>query len=291
MIIDSHFHLEPEIMPVSKILDSMDAHGIEKTALIAGMCHNLSEPKEPVLMFMRAMLKNRTTRNMVRLLTTRFTEDGNLKLPGGLVIIESDPDNRKVFDTVDLYQDRFMAWSFVNPKGKNDAVSEFLKWADHPGCVGVKTHPFWHRYRPSDLIPVAKTASEKGKPMLMHAGFGKNGDILPLIKAVPGLKLILAHAGFPSYRDTWRLIKPFPGIFVDLSATAYVDEGTISEAVDYLGADRCVFGTDGPYGSPSESKNGDFCYGVIKTRIMRLFRDETVQKKIFRENFLALTGR
>lgn len=283
MIIDSHFHLEPDLMSIEEMMSAMDSHGITKTALIAGMCHGLSEPGESMLRLMRMMLGNSWTRKLVCPLLTRFTLDGDIKLPKGLVAIESDPDNAKVFSVVDSYPEKFMAWVFVNPKGKKDPVAEFEKWMNHSGCIGVKVHPFWHQYRPIDLLPVAQKTAAMGKPMLMHTGFDEHGDVLALIRKVPNLKLILAHAGFPAYRDMWQQIKPYPTISVDLSATAYVDEKIIRQVVEFLGADRCIFGTDGPFGS--SGKNGMFDYGVIKKRIILLFKDEAIQRKLFHENF------
>lgn len=287
MIIDSHFHLENDLMPIDDIISSMDRNGIEKTALIASMCNGLAEPGETVLMLMRIMLMRKLTRRMIKTMLTRFTPDGNVKLPSGITFIESDPDNEKVFSAVDSHPDRFMAWVFVNPKGKKDPVSEFEKWKNHCGCVGVKTHPFWHRYKPIELLKVAEKASALGKPMLMHLGFDENGDILPLISKVPQLKLILAHAAFPSYQDMWKEIKPYPNIYVDLSATAYVDDRIMNNVIDFLGADRCIFGTDGPYGS--RGNKGMFDHGMIRQRITKQFMDENKQRKILRDNFLTLT--
>jgi hypothetical protein len=56
------------------------------------------------------------------------------------------------------------------------------------------------------------------------------------------------------------------------------------EAVDYLGVDECLFGTDGPYGVHGD--DGLFDYSFIKRRIVKLFPDKKLQKKLLGENFL-----
>ncbi|MCL5878741.1 MAG: amidohydrolase, partial [Deltaproteobacteria bacterium] len=109
-----------------------------------------------------------------------------------------------------------------------------------------------------------------------------------LLKEVPDLKLILAHAGFPVYRETWERIKGNKNVSVDLSQTSYVGNGITKAVVGYLGVERCLFGTDGPFGF--YTSDGKFDYGFIKRRIERLFPDKGVQKKLLGDNFATLTG-
>ncbi len=82
---------------------------------------------------------------------------------------------------------------------------------------------------------------------MIHLGFNAHGDYNALIEQVPKLKLILAHAGFPRYADIWKEIKENKNVYMDISAVAYVDGKTTRQLVDYLGAERCLYGTDGPY--------------------------------------------
>jgi predicted TIM-barrel fold metal-dependent hydrolase len=124
--------------------------------------------------------------------------------------------------------------------------------------------------------------------MLLHLGFDGHNDYQALRKAVPGLKLVLAHAAFPYYSKTWKEINDLPNVYVDLSSSVYVDEAFTRQAVRALGADRCLFGTDGPYGSQAPS--GGFDPGIIKRRIAKLFPDEQVQAKLLGGNFLKLVG-
>jgi predicted TIM-barrel fold metal-dependent hydrolase len=55
----------------------------------------------------------------------------------------------------------------------------------------------------------------------------------------------------------------------------------------YLGVDRILFGTDGPYGF--HGKHG-YDYGFIKRRIERLFPDTLIQARLLGDNFAELTG-
>jgi hypothetical protein len=61
-----------------------------------------------------------------------------------------------------------------------------------PGFIGVKAHPFWHRYEPIELLPVAEQLSKIGKPLLIHAGWGSHGNYDILLKNLPELKLLIS---------------------------------------------------------------------------------------------------
>lgn len=288
MVIDCHYHLDPRIQPVSELLGKMDREGIHKVALMPTMCDPLPSTPEFLLRVLRLLLTHAPLRGIAKALAANFTPEGDIKLPKKTVPIYSDPDNDSVRRVMSDHPDRFLGWIFVNPRGRNDPVAEFEKWKDTPGFIGVKAHPFWHRYKPEELAPVAKKAAAAQKPVLAHVGFDSHNDFISLLEKVPGMKLILAHAGFPYYDDTWKLIRENKNIRVDLSATAYVDGEITRRAVDYLGVERCFFGTDGPYGH--HGKDGTFDNGFIKRRIEALFLDSTVREKLLGANFMEFVG-
>jgi predicted TIM-barrel fold metal-dependent hydrolase len=121
--------------------------------------------------------------------------------------------------------------------------------------------------------------------MLIHCGFDGDGDFRSLLAEVPGLELILAHAAFPEYKDTWRVIRDSPNVFVDLSQTSYVGRRILRDVVGALGPDRCLYGTDGPYGllPPYE-------YGEIKNRIESAIADPGARRRILGQNMSDLAG-
>ncbi|MEX2682785.1 MAG: amidohydrolase family protein [Candidatus Sigynarchaeota archaeon] len=287
MIIDCHYHVNDTLLPTGELLARMATAGIDKVAIMANMCGpiHVSPGMEKLGRF---LLTRSAFRGLARKLYDRFTPEGDFIVPRGAVKIYKDPDNQAVFDTIDQYPDKFMGWVFINPKGNNDQVQELDKWIHHPGAIGVKAHPFWHHFAPIDLLPVAEKVAAMGKPMLLHLGYGGHGDYRPLLDAVPALKLVLAHAAFPRYSATWKEIAGLPNVFVDLSSTAYVDEATMRGAVRALGEDRCLFGTDGPFGS--RGHGGGFDPGMIKRSIMKLFPDENVRAKLLGGNFSRLIG-
>ncbi len=288
MVIDCHYHLEERVLTVDELVREMERCGIRKAALMGGMVEPFTEPPRFLVKGLQVLLESTVLRGVGKALISNFTDKGDIKILGKPYQIYTDPDNEGVFEVVKKYPDRFLGWIFVNPRGKRDQVKEFEKYKDRPGFIGVKAHSFWHRFQPVELAPVAERLAKTGKPLLIHVGFGEEGNFEALLAKVPDLKLILAHAGFPEYADTWKKIKNRKNVYLDLSQTSYTSERATREVVDYLGADRLFFGTDGPFGFHGPDHKYD--YGFIKRRIERMFPDIMVQERLLGGSFADVAG-
>ncbi len=288
MVIDCHYHLEERVLTIDELLQKMDKAGVDKVALIGSQVDPFPEPPPFLVSLLQFFLTHGFSRGIGKFFVSNFTPDGDIKILGKTCHIYKDPDNEPVFQAVREYPDRFLGWIFVNPKGEKDQIEEFERFKGSPGFIGVKAHPFWNHHTPLELAPVAERLAKTGKPLLIHAGYDEEGDFDALLQKVPTLKLILAHTGFPLYSDTWRAIRNKKNVFVDLSQSTYVGEKTMLDAVEYLGVERCLYGTDGPFGF--HGVDGKFDYGFIKKRIERLFPDKGVQKRLLGENFAEIAG-
>ena len=288
MVIDCHYHLEERVLKVDELIREMDRCGIHKAALMGSMIEPFREPPMLLISILQRLIENRSTRGIAKALISNFTDKGEVKILGKPYCIETDPDNEKVFAAVRKHPDRFLGWIFVNPRSRKDQVAEFEKYKDSPGFTGVKAHPFWHHFKPVELLPVAERLAATGKPLLIHAGFGEEGDFDALLARVPGLKLILAHAGFPGYEDTWMRVRDNKNVYMDLSQTSYTSETATRKTVELLGPSRLFFGTDGPYGFHGPDHRYD--YGFIKRRIERMFPDILVQEKLLGGSFAQAAG-
>ena len=280
--------VEQRAFDAEALLQEMDRSGVNRVAIMGSIIELFPEPPKFLLRILQVILESRRLRRLGQALVANFTPRGEIKILGRPYQIVTDPDNGAVFDAVHRHPGRFLGWVFVNPRGRLDPLEELRKYRDEPGFVGVKAHPFWHHFAPVELLPVARELADLGKPLLIHCGFGLEGDYESLLARVPELKLVLAHTGFPGYSDTWRTVLPMANVYLDLSQTSYVSEKATRESVAYLGPDRLLFGTDGPYGF--HDKEGRYDYGFIKRRIERLFPDEGVRRRLLGENFAELAG-
>jgi len=288
MVIDCHYHWDERILARDAMFKKMEDSGIDKVALMGIICDPFPEPAPFLVGALQMLLANKTTRAIGRALSAQFTPEGDIKILGKGYHIYPDPDNAPVFQAVKDYPARFVGWAFVNPRGKNDPIQELEQWQGAPGFIGVKAHSFWHRYAPVELADVAEKVATLKKPLILHAGFGAHGDIMPLLDKVPDLKLILAHAAFPEYGDTWKAVKNMKNVYVDLSQTSYVGESATRDVVAFLGVERCLYGTDGPFGF--HGSDGLFNYDFLKNRLERIFPDKGVQKRLLAQNFMELAG-
>jgi len=288
MIIDCHMHYDPEMFPADRMLAAMESNGIDKTALIATMVEPFSLMGRSNKMagdFMRASLLHANALGQLVYQST-LSQKGYFVLLGKKYRIYDEPDNSVVAKVIEEHPDKFVGWIFINPAVDNDAISEIEKWSSIPGMVGVKAHPFWHRYAVEMLDSAAGWCREHGYPLLIHLGSrGGSGDYRRLPEKYPGLKVLYAHAGIPYYQKLWAYIKDKKDVYVDLSSP-YLNEKLIGTTVDFLGPDKCLYGTDGPYGA--QAVGDDFDYGLIKGWVETLPLSDKALEKIFSENFEAI---
>jgi uncharacterized protein len=268
------------------MISRMDACGIDKVALMACLNDPIPEQSRLIVRMLQFLLFHPAIQKTARIFIDNFTLEGNVRIGGKAYQVYVQPDNAEVFNLVERMPDRFLGWVLVRPDSGADQVKELEKWMFHPGFAGVKAHPFWHRFEPLKLLPIADILISRNKPLLIHAGYESHGDFMALASKAPELKLILAHAGFPGYRSTWQKIKNHKNIFVDLSQTAYVSDEVTSNVVEYLGYERCLFGTDGPYGF--HAKDGKFDFSFIKRRIERLFPSQKIREHLLGQNFINI---
>lgn len=287
MIIDAHYHLETRIESVEELLAGMDKNGIRRTALIPTMVEpfQMSRTAGGAGDIMRKLLIGKA--NFAGRFFYRTTVDprGNFVLLTRKYKIYDTPDNGEVAAVVEKYPERFVAWVFVNP-AVQDAEAEAECWMERPGAIGVKAHPFWHRYPVAKLEPVADLCNQKAWPLLIHLGGDKrSGDYKKLPELFPNLNIVYAHAGVPFYRELWHFIKTKKNVYVDISSP-YLNEALARMAVKELGADKCIFGSDGPYGFVDEQ--GKYDHSVIKGWIERLPISDTEKEKILGANFMKI---
>ncbi len=290
MIIDCHMHYEPGVLPAERMLAVMDRHGIDKVALIPAMV-------EPFTLHSRI---KQLSLSLLRYGMLYFNAPGRFFYQALLIdkkgCFHALWDKYRVYDRIDnaevaavleKYPDRFFGWIFINPAVDADPVQEVERWSALPGMVGVKAHPFWHRYEVEKLDPVAAWCREHDRPLLIHLGTGAGGDFRRLPEKYPGLKVIFAHAGVPYFSKIWTYIKDREGLYVDLSGL-YLDRYLVRRAVDFLGAEKCMYGTDGPYGKQRPGE--DYDYGWIKGWIESLPISDREHEMIFHANFEAVCG-
>jgi predicted TIM-barrel fold metal-dependent hydrolase len=286
MIVDAHYHLDPRLESVDRLLAQMRAHRIARVALIATMCDPLHLGRAGQLLFnvMRGALGGKARRLGRVLYRSSVDGSGRISFAGGAKVY-GEPDNDAVERMLRQYPDKFVGWFFFNPQTglRIDEVERCLR---NPQWIGVKAHPFWHRYPVGALDDVAALCQERGKPMLVHlGGDARRGDFRHLPQRFPRLKLVYAHAGIPWYEALWEDARRRENVFVDLSSP-YLDSALRHRALRMLGASRCLYGSDGPYGYPD--RDGSYDHGAILRQIERANLPAADLDRVLGGNFTGL---
>jgi predicted TIM-barrel fold metal-dependent hydrolase len=277
------------MLDLSAMIKKMDAVGVQKIALIPPINDPLPETPELLLSTMRRLMRSRVGRLFAEQVhRVTLTAEGDLRLGRRVFQLYSRPDNQLVVDAVRQYPERFLGWIFLNPRNNPKVLDELEQWRSVPGMVGVKLHPHWHDYHVRMLWPLLARVEELHLPILIHLGFRARGDFYAICKSFPRLKVISAHAGFPFYDDLWRVAGELPNLHVDLSSP-YIDEALARAAVKAMGARRCLYGTDAPYGFHEEDKS--YNYEEIKGWVERMSLGSEEQEMIFGKNFESIIAR
>ena len=289
-IIDSHAHFEPQLLDLSGLVARMNDHGIDATALIAAVTLDPIYKKPDYLMaIQRLMMQMPVLWTVAKIVDQGFHQQSGAWNPWYRKLISKkasyrisqNPDNASVFAAIDLHPDRFWGWVFVNPMQKkwHDEIERF---ADHPRAVGIKVHPFWHRYSVDKAHDVARQAKGRGLPLMIHSGFDELDKVKAFIKAFPDLTMVFAHAAFPFYHRLWPTLNTCENVFVDVSSH-HVDARILKRCVAALGPEKVMFGTDDPYGESD--------YGLRMQRwINELKLSASEARAMLGQNFLKMTG-
>jgi len=149
--------------------------------------------------------------------------------------------------------DRVRMFTTVNPNYTDHACAE-IKRCTARGAIGIKLLASRRADDPL-LDPIATLAAEHRLPVLHHIWqhrtrewpsqeISDGADLARLAERHPRASFILAHiGGGGDYAHTYAAVRDVPNIFPDLSGSG-VDRGMLDAAVETLGAERLLWGSD-----------------------------------------------
>ena len=177
----------------------------------------------------------------------------------GNTVEECRKQNRVVAKYAEEHPDVFYGWARVDPRLGEDAVAEFRRAVEEDGLVGLKHHFHGTPVNISDepFFPLAEAAVDMDVPIIAHVmqrletdkedwddAEAYTEDVMELARRYPDLKLISAHivaGGDAEYRI--KNVEHQDNVILDVSGSN-CETDNLEMAVDRLGTDRLVFGTD-----------------------------------------------
>lgn len=185
--------------------------------------------------------------------------------------------NNLTLDFMTEYPALAGGYVYINPN--HDNHMNVLEKGLRNGMEGVK---LWVATKCDDskVDGIARKCIEKNVPLLAHAFHKAIGqlehestaeNIRNLAIRFPVLNIIMAHFGGNLYHGL-RCIADLKNVYSDFSGTM-IGTGDIEYAVDIIGEDRILFGTDMPGG-------GRQCVAQVEEAVL----SQKQKDKIYREN-------
>lgn len=178
---------------------------------------------------------------------------------------------------------RFVGCALVNPHFGDDAVGELERAVKEWGFRAAKLMPTLHAINLIGSLahPMMRKAQELGIPVTIHsAGSPAHPlEIGVLAEAFPDVPVIMDHMGYRNYLGA-ALAAAKRAANLYLMTTAVMEPHCIREAVREIGADRVVFGSNGPAVRPATQ--------ILVIKQAELAPDD--ERKVLGDNAARLLG-
>lgn len=193
------------------------------------------------------------------------------------------PDNKYVATSVAKFPDRLVGFTYIDP-WQFSAEEELSRYITEFGFKGVKLNPTKQAYaldRHSIVDMIFEICGKKHLPILSHGAsdlFSMPSKFATMARLFPNVNLIMAHMGLPDAFDTaLRAVKTLKNLYIDIAG---VHPRAVKQALQEVGAEKILMGTDSPWGR----------YELSIMAIKEATNDPLQQKLIMGENIQRLLG-
>jgi predicted TIM-barrel fold metal-dependent hydrolase len=239
MIIDGHSHACGKFLTAESIIKVLDDNGVDKVVLVPGELNSKKEYSLPDI------ASRFPKRNVVKI--TNYITKLAMTLTGK--IKEIPEGNEYVYNLKTKSNNRVIQFLWATTGIEN--ITHYLNtkysdWAFH----GVKVHQCWEKFSiDSDFFKeVALWTENHDLPLFIH--LYSDSEVLKLIeykRKHPKLKLIVAHLfGLELFIENFE---KDDNLYFDSSPLQLISEIRLLKAINYVGTDHIMMGTDTPYGA------------------------------------------
>ena len=165
--------------------------------------------------------------------------------------------NRFIAGEVEKGKGKFIGLGTLYPGSEN--LERDFEEVLSLGLHGVKLHPDIQNFKIDDYrcLKIYELCEKAHLPILMHTGDSRYDNsnpnrLLPVLDIYTDLVIVGAHfGGWSIWEDASKLLCGTPNLYVDCSSSFnWLSDEKIREIIDRYGADRVLYGTDYPMGSP-----------------------------------------
>ncbi|NLY91958.1 MAG: amidohydrolase [Firmicutes bacterium] len=169
---------------------------------------------------------------------------------GSHLVINNEEGNDFISGVVKKHPDRFLGFASVNPWYGEKAVEELKRSITGLGLSGLKLHPVLQGFQANEKIvfPVIEEAIRLGVWIYIHSGTPVCSlplQILELAQKYPEAKFIMGHMGGADFfLDVPEPCAKVSNVYLETSLTCH--PVFVKEAIEKLGSERVMFGSDSP---------------------------------------------
>jgi predicted TIM-barrel fold metal-dependent hydrolase len=191
--------------------------------------------------------------------------------------------NDQVMEAARQHPDRLIPFCTAFPNQDAEGAAVEIRRCLDQGCKGVKFHP-WLQSFPANsayLYPALQLCAERRIPVLFHTGtppYSQPFQVMEQARRFPAVPFVIGHFGKIMFLDAVRSAELCPNVYLETSGAQVAD---LQFALEHIGAERILFGTDLPIGGAPSAR-----WNMVK--IKSAVPDAASRSAIFGENALRL---
>lgn len=181
-------------------------------------------------------------------------------------------------------QERLIGCACVNPNYGGEAVEELRRAIKEWGLRGLKLMAVIQRYFIDSAVvdPLMREARELGIPVTIHSGGSPchPTEIAQVAARYPEVPIIMDHMGYPGHTAAAvEAARKYSNLYLGTTRVA-MEPAFVRKAVEELGPERIVFGSNGPSIWPD----------LALESIRRLNLGDEAERLILGENLARIYG-
>ena len=158
--------------------------------------------------------------------------------------------NREAYSFHSEYPDFYTPGIHVHPDFIEISCLEVEKYADlGVRLVGELVYYLmsWQDYSSRSLYEILRVAADRGMALSIHPSVHDVTEMERLVSSLPDMDIVIAHLdGYGLYEWSIDLMKKHKNVFFDISAHGATREGMLLDAVNRVGEERLLYGSDFP---------------------------------------------
>ena len=246
MIIDAHAHACGEFANPDTLIRILDELGVAKVALCPGLKGHTSAPALPNIPI--------TAIKQSYIYTQYFINPG-IRFNYNILLKEKQDGNQFVYSLLEKCPDRIIQIYWLDPR-KPDFIMQLEKDYEKWHFKGVKLHQVCTPFKSNgyDIKTVVKFCREKQLPLFVHLWSNRDAvNLLNITKSYSDANFVFLH--LIGLETIVEQVKYLDNIYYEISAYSYISERRLKYAIDKLGANRIILGSDTPWDKDSLKNN------------------------------------